>query len=171
MKKVLSKLSLRQRNPFLARTILVQRSVRAVLFSITLLFLSLSCSHFVGRPIQEFSDQNAAIRAAKETGAQTAAPELFRRAEEYALRATNEYRAKNFLVAREYAIKAKEYAEKAEWLALLKGQQRESLIPQIDEIAPPPPKDEYESDTVRGRPGYRLESEAAAGSSGNSGSP
>jgi len=128
-----------------------------------------SCSLFVGRPIQEFSDQDAALKAARELGAQTAAPELYRKAEEYSIRALNEYKAKNFLVAREYAVKSREYAEKAEWLALLKGQTRESLVPQIDEIAPPPPKDEYQA-PPGARPGFiTKEEEAAAGQKGGSG--
>lgn len=64
------------------------------------------------------SDTAAAIRAAREVQADTLTPELFRQASEWFNLARREYKYKNFSLALEYAQKAKEFAEEAEFEAI-----------------------------------------------------
>ncbi len=85
------------------------------------------------------SNTQAALRAAKEVQADVLAPELYRQATEWFLKARQEYRYKDFEKAREYADKARVNAEQAEFEALknggIRGGNPETLI---DEIPPPP---------------------------------
>ena len=92
------------------------------------------CSLTATRPVQEMSDTTAAIRAAREVQAQTLAPELYRQSNEWFLRARREYRLKNFREAKEYADRARLFAEQAEFEAVRNGAARESL-----NVPPPPP--------------------------------
>jgi hypothetical protein len=82
------------------------------------------CSVFATRPIQQMSDCSVAIRAAKEVQADVLAPELYRQAMEMFFRARKDYKFKNFLLAREYAEKAKKLAEQAEFEAIRSGGNR-----------------------------------------------
>lgn len=70
------------------------------------------------------SDTSSAIRAAKEVQADTLAPELYRQSNEWFFKAKHEYRYKNFKDAKEYARKARLYAEQAEFEALRNGATR-----------------------------------------------
>jgi hypothetical protein len=87
------------------------------------------------------SDTSAAIHAAKEVQADSLAPELYRQSSEWFLKAKNEYKLKNFKWAREYAQKARRFAEQAEFEAIRNGGNRADQI--SDEVVPPP------------RPGYQ----------------
>lgn len=94
------------------------------------------------RPVQEMSDTAAAIRAAREVQADTLSPELFRQANEWFFRAKNEYKLKNFKLAQDYALKARSFAEKAEFEVLKSGGSRNQQVvsdPLSDNITPPPP--------------------------------
>jgi hypothetical protein len=102
------------------------RSLRAELAFLWALALS-SCSIVAIRPRQEMADTAAAIRAAREVNAQTAAPEFYREAEEWYFKARQEYRLKNFKLAKDAADRARAAAEKAEFQAILGGAQRGSL--------------------------------------------
>jgi hypothetical protein len=82
---------------------------------------SWGCSIFATRPVQEMSYTLAAIKAAKEVQADTYTPELFRLSNEWFFRAKNEYKFKNFKLAREYADKARHLAEQAEFEAIRSG--------------------------------------------------
>lgn len=62
----------------------------------------------------------AAFIAAKDAGADIHAPNLFRYAEEYYLKAKSSYRRKYFNKAKEYADASREYSEKAEYEAIRK---------------------------------------------------
>lgn len=97
------------------------------LLSICFLFLGLGCSVFATRPVQEMSDTQAAINAAKEVQADTLAPELYRESVEWFSRAKNEYQFKNFSIARDYANKARRYAEQAEFEAVRGGANRQDI--------------------------------------------
>ncbi len=91
------------------------------------------------------SDTAAAIRSAKEVSAETVAPELYRQATEWFFKARNEFKMKNYKYAREYAVKARHYAEQAEFEALRSGANRTEASlsdPYAGEAAPPPPKTE-----------------------------
>jgi hypothetical protein len=102
------------------------------------------------------SDTSSAIRAAREVQADTLAPELYRQANEWFFKAKNEYKLKNFSEAREYADKARRYAENAEFEAIRGGGNRTEAVttdplasgvnnpsPEAPIAAPSPPPYEY----------------------------
>jgi hypothetical protein len=62
----------------------------------------------------------AAFLAAKEAGADTHAPNTYRKAEDYYLKAKSSYRRKYFNKAQEYALLSKKYSEQAEYQATRK---------------------------------------------------
>lgn len=97
-----------------------------------LAFLS-GCSLMATRPVQEMADASAAIKAAREVGAQDRVPELYRQAIENFARAKAEYRYKNFALARDFTIKARRMAEEAEFQAINGGAERN---PDIHNAAP-----------------------------------
>lgn len=115
------------------------------------LFISLffSCSILETRPTQEMADTISALRAAKEVGADTIAPELYRQAIEAYTRAKNEYKFKNFSLTKIYALKAKKLAEKAEFASISQGSSRSSIIPPEE---PPPPEPSLESPPTKAGP-------------------
>lgn len=88
------------------------------------IILSVGCSIFATRPVQEMSYSLAAIKAAKEVQADTYTPELFRLSNEWFFRAKNEYKFKNFKLAKEYAEKARHLAEQAEFESIRSGATR-----------------------------------------------
>ena len=102
-----------------------------------LIFLLAGCSILYTRPVQEMSDTTAALRAAREVQADTLAPEFYRQANEWFSRAKHEYKFKNFKLAKEYADRARGFAEQAELESLRNGGIRSDLNP--PEAAPPPP--------------------------------
>jgi len=63
----------------------------------------------------------AAFMAAKEAGADVHASGLFRKAEDYYLKAKSSYRRKYFNKAKEYAILSKKFSEQAEYSAVRKS--------------------------------------------------
>jgi hypothetical protein len=85
------------------------------------------CSIVETRPVQLMSDTATALRAAKQVQADSLAPELYRQSYEYFLLARNEYRFKNFELARRYASKSRRLAEQAEFEAVRNGAQRKPL--------------------------------------------
>ena len=62
----------------------------------------------------------AAFMAAKEAGADVHASSLFRKSEDYYLKAKSAYRRKYFNKAKEYAILSKKFSEQAEYSAVRK---------------------------------------------------
>jgi hypothetical protein len=96
---------------------------------LALVLSSASCSVFATRPVQDMSDTEAALRAAKEVQADTLAPELYRQATEWWFNARKEYRFKNFALAQEDALKARRFAEQAEFEALRNGGNRTDVAP------------------------------------------
>lgn len=85
------------------------------------------CSILATRPVQEMSDTAAAIKAAREVQADTLTPELFRQANEWYQLARREYKFKNFKLASQYAARARDYAEQAEFEAVRGGVSRGDL--------------------------------------------
>ena len=123
------------------------------------LFISLnalSCAVFATRPVQDMSDTSAALKAAREAQADTLSPELYRNANEWWLRARNEYRYKNFHLASEFANKAKSFAEQAEFDSIRQGAVRQDISEPapVDDTTPPPP---YEYPTPTGTPAESYE--------------
>jgi hypothetical protein len=123
-------------------------AIRALTF-LAFLTGSAGCSLMVTRPVQDMSQTGAALRAAKEVQADTVAPELYRQASEYFLKAKREYKLKNFDFAKTYAERARRLAEQAEFEAIKAGINRSDdpvLNPLASgtsgmsvPLAPPPP--------------------------------
>ena len=97
---------------------------RKLCFPFLLLVMVTGCAIFASRPVQEMSDTGAAIRAAREVQADILAPELYRQSNEWFFKAKREYKFKNFDLARNYADKARFYAENAEFEAIRNGGNR-----------------------------------------------
>ncbi len=97
------------------------------LFFYLLSFFIFGCSILQTRPVQLMADTAAAIKAAREVQADTLAPELFRNSSEWFFRAKNQYKLKNFKLSKEYAEKAKRFAEEAELSAIQGGANRSDL--------------------------------------------
>ena len=92
---------------------------KILIFSFILFFGA--CSLTSSRPKEEMSLATAAFLAAREANAHISAPDLFRKAEFYLLKARETYRRKNFDKAKDYALLAKKFAENAEFVALKKA--------------------------------------------------
>jgi hypothetical protein len=90
------------------------------LFSLFLLIFITACGLTITRPKVEMSLAQAAFMAAKESGADVHASSLFRKAEDYYLKAKSAYRRKYFNKAKEYAVLSKKYSEQAEYSAVRK---------------------------------------------------
>jgi hypothetical protein len=120
-----------------------------------LCFVLQSCSVFATRPVQDMSDTEAALRAAKEVQADTLAPELYRQANEWFFKSRNEYRFKNFANAKDYAIRSRRFAEQAEFEALRNGGNRTDVAP-VDQAIQTP-------STAAGAPATTPTGQASAG--------
>lgn len=107
--------------------------------------IALSCSVLATRPVQEMSDTQAAIKAAREVQADTLAPELYRQSTEWFFKAKSEYKLKNFANAKTYSAKARKFAEQAEFEAIRNGASRVDVdAPAEPEAqASPPPAQVY----------------------------
>ena len=128
-----------------------------VLYLIFLFFSNLSCTILATRPLQEMSLTASALRAAHEVKADTLAPELFHQASDLFDQAKYEYRFKNFDLAREYSIRARGFAERAEFASLQAGasRQEEELI---DPMTEPVEKKRAQLDTGPKYPPYEYPS-------------
>lgn len=93
-------------------------------FGLLLSFAFSSCAIFATRPVQEMANTQVAIRAAKEVQADTLAPDLYRQSNEWFFKAKREYKLKNFSFAKDYAEKARRFAEEAEFQAIQNGGNR-----------------------------------------------
>ncbi len=125
------------------------------------------CSLVATRPVQEMSDTLAAIRAAKEVQADSLAPELFRLAKEWHLKAQREFRLKDFDTAKNSADRARFYAEQAEFESLKNGGTR------ADRAAAPSSaeKSEPQSEPMPTPEGTPAEAALSAPARQNPGSP
>ena len=74
-----------------------------------------ACGLTTTRPKVEMSLAQAAFMAAKEEGADVHAPNTYRQAEDYYLKAKSAYRRKYFNKAQEYALLSKKFSEQAEY--------------------------------------------------------
>lgn len=104
------------------------------------------CSIFKTRPVQEMSNTSAALKAAKEVQADILAPVLYREAMEWFQKAKAEYKLKNFQTAEEYALKARGFAEQAEFEVIKGGGQR-AAAPEEAPPAPAPTPYDYPTPT------------------------
>lgn len=92
---------------------------KIILFTFIVIFTS-GCGLTVARPKLEMTYAQTAFLAAKDAGAQTLAPNLYRKAEYYYLKAKSSYRRKFFNQAKKYAEMSKAFAEQAEFKAYKK---------------------------------------------------
>ena len=90
------------------------------LLPIVLLFILGACGLTTTRPKVEMSLAQAAFMAAKESGADVHASNLYRQAEDYYLKAKSAYRRKYFQKAQEYALLSKKFSEQAEYASVRK---------------------------------------------------
>ena len=84
------------------------------------LILLQACALATTRPKLEMSMAATAFLAAKKVKAQSKAPNLYRKAEFYYLKAKSSYKSKFFSKAKQYAILSKEFSERAEFIAIRK---------------------------------------------------
>src|SRR4051812_17489887 len=126
-------------------------SSRLTAFALALLALAIlagaGCTIFTTRPVQEMSDTQAAMRAAKEVQADTLAPEIYRQASDWWLKAKREYKLKNFALASDYADKARAFAEQAEFEAVRGGGVREEPPDPMEKKPPKYPPYAYPTPT------------------------
>jgi hypothetical protein len=90
------------------------------LLLLVLLLVLGACGLATTRPKVEMSLAQAAFMAAKESGADIHASNLYRQAEDYYLKAKSAYRRKYFNKAQEYALLSKKFSEQAEYAAVRK---------------------------------------------------
>ncbi len=79
-----------------------------------------ACGLATTRPKLEMVMAQTAYMAARQANAQGLAPEFFRRAEFYYLKAKTTYRQKFFNKAKQYALLSRQFAERAEFIAVRK---------------------------------------------------
>ena len=80
----------------------------------------MACGLTTTRPKVEMSLAQAAFLAAIEAGADVHAPNTYRKAEDFYLKAKSSYRRKYFNKAQEYALLSKKFSEQAEYEAVRK---------------------------------------------------
>lgn len=83
----------------------------------------MGCGLATTRPKQEMSLAQSAFLAAKTAKAEVHAPQLFRKAEIYYLKAKSAYKRKYFNKAKQYATLSQKFAEQAEFAAIKKATQ------------------------------------------------
>lgn len=88
-------------------------------FAFVVLWL-VGCAH---RPIEELVLADVAVKAAQKVKADSLAPDMYRKAENYFLRAKKDFSEGYFDSCRRYASDARMLAEQAEYKALLKQNQ------------------------------------------------
>ncbi|MGE4231882.1 MAG: hypothetical protein AB7F43_01000 [Bacteriovoracia bacterium] len=100
---------------------MISKKVVGVSVAAALIFNLASCALTSTRPIQELSNADAALRAAKDVNADSLSPDLYRAANENYFKAKREYRLKSFEAARRFALRATRLAEEAEFEAFRLG--------------------------------------------------
>lgn len=81
----------------------------------------IGCSLTATRPVQEMSNAEVAIRAAKDLNADSLVPDLYRSSVDTYFKAKRDYHLKDFENARRYALRATRLAEEAEFEAYRLG--------------------------------------------------
>lgn len=107
---------------------------------ILLVLLGVVLSACQSRPVEELVLADVALKAAQKVKADVLAPDAFRQAENYYLRAKKDYNEGYFESAKKFATEARETAEQAEYKALLKQSQLRGGGTEPDFGSAPPPK-------------------------------
>ncbi|GAB4010773.1 MAG: hypothetical protein Fur0010_04060 [Bdellovibrio sp.] len=87
------------------------------LLILSLIFFLGACGLATTRPKTEMAMAQTAFIAAKQAKADQLAPNVFRKAEFYYLKAKSAYRRKYFNKAKQYAILSQKFSEQAEFAA------------------------------------------------------
>ncbi len=91
-----------------------------------LIFLGLAACH--PRPIEELAIADVALKAAQKVKADSLAPDFFRKAENFYLRAKKDFAEGYFDSCKKFADKARLMAEKAEYRALQRQTQMRTRV-------------------------------------------
>lgn len=100
---------------------------------VTALFLLDACHP---RPIEELALADLAVKAAQKVKADSLAPDQFRKAENFYLRAKKDYAEGYFESSKKFAEQARVMAEQAEYQALLKQTQLKGRPSEDDVLSP-----------------------------------
>ncbi|PIP95367.1 MAG: hypothetical protein COW00_12745 [Bdellovibrio sp. CG12_big_fil_rev_8_21_14_0_65_39_13] len=87
------------------------------LIAFILVFILGACGLATTRPKMEMALAQTAFLAAKKAEAQSQAPNLYRKAEFYYLKAKSAYKRKYFNKAKQYAVLSQKFSEQAEYAA------------------------------------------------------
>ena len=98
------------------------------------------------------SDTASALRAAREAQSENLSPELYRQANDWWLKARQEYKFKNFSLASEFAERARSYAEQAEFNSLRQGASRQDISEPEPTEEPKLPEDPSSYEAPQGKP-------------------
>lgn len=90
------------------------------IFFVAALFLFIACHP---RPLEDLALADVAVKAAQKVRADSLAPDLFRKAENFYLRAKKDYAEGYYESSRKFSEQARLMAEQAEYKALLKQTQ------------------------------------------------
>lgn len=82
----------------------------------------------MSRPKLELSLAATAFQAAREAKANLLSPNLYKKAEDYLLKAQDSYKKKYFAKSKQYALLCKEYSEQAEFEAIRKSVMGEQQV-------------------------------------------
>ena len=124
--------------------------------SVLLLALT-SCSVVASRPLQEMTNADLAIKAAKEVNADTLSPNYYRKAVDLYAKAKHEYGLKNFYQAKKLANAARKFAEQSEFISYKAG----GATPEIaaDLVSPEGASLDAESSFINEMPESQIQTE------------
>lgn len=103
--------------------------IKNTCFAGSALFFLISCHP---RPVEQLALADVAVKAAQKVKADALAPDLFRKAENFYLRAKKDYAEGYYESSRKFAEQARLTAEQAEYKALLKQTQLRGKVPDED---------------------------------------
>ncbi|NBT57931.1 DUF4398 domain-containing protein [bacterium] len=90
------------------------------------------------RPIDDMILADVALKAAQKVKAEVLAPDIYRRAENFYLRAKKDYNEGYFDSAKKFAHRARQTAEQAEYQSILKQTELKGGVVEPEPIAPNP---------------------------------
>lgn len=90
------------------------------------------------RPIDDMILADVALKAAQKVKAEVLAPDTFRKAENFYLRAKKDYNEGYFESAKKFAHRARQTAEQAEYQSVLKQTELKGGVVEPETVAPNP---------------------------------
>lgn len=123
--------------------------MRKIFFLIFLINLG-ACTQ---RPVVDLTLADVALKAAQKVRADSLAPDQYRQAENFYLRAKKDFAEGYYDSCKKFANEARLLAEQAEYRALLKQNQVKKPSSPAEEVRPPPGAQPYEG-SYPGGPAY-----------------